>query len=315
HLYKLAAAPLQRNCQERVHLLSKRMASKLLLMFFVLGMMTRQSFCGSIAIYWGQNVKEGTLADTCSTGRFAYVNIAFLAVFGNSQPPQLDLDDHCVTAATGCTALADDIRSCQSKGVKVMLSIGGGDGSYYLMSTADAKNVSQYLWANYLGGNSTSRPFGDAVLDGIDFDIEGGSLDHWDELAGFLKSYASKQKVYLTAAPQCPFPDVYMSKALSTGLFDYVWMQFYNNYCEYNGDASALKRIWDQWNGNVTATNFFLGLPAAPSGATGGFIPKDTLISQVLPLIKKSPKYGGVMLWSKYYDDLTGYSSSIKSSV
>ncbi|KAK2975245.1 hypothetical protein RJ640_027997 [Escallonia rubra] len=241
------------------------MASKLLLMLLVLAIMTRQSFCGSIAIYWGQKMKEGTLADTCSTGRFAYVNIAFLA-----------LDDHCDPAVNGCTGLADDIRSYQSKGVKVMLSIGGGDGSYYLMSTADAKNVSQYLWDKYLGGNSTSRPFGDAVLDG----------------------YASKKKVYLTAAPQCPFPDVYMSKALSTGLFDYIWMQFYNNYCEYNGDASALKGIWDQWNSNVTATNFFLGLPAAPSGATGGFIPKDTLISQVLPLIKKSPKYGGVMLWT-----------------
>ncbi|KAA8530200.1 hypothetical protein F0562_004909 [Nyssa sinensis] len=273
------------------------------------------SHSGSIAIYWGQNVEEGTLADTCSTGRFAYVNIAFLSVFGNNQTPILDVQNHCDPNTNGCTGLAKDIRLCQSKGVKVMLSIGGGNGGYYLTSSEDAKQVAQYLWDNYLGGTSPSRPFGDAVLDGIDFDIEGGTIEHWDELAGYLKKYSSAKKVYLTAAPQCPFPDVYMGKALATRLFDYIWMQFYNNYCEYERDASTLKATWDQWSNNITATKIFLGLPAAPTGARSGFIPAEVLISQVLPLIKNTSNYGGVMLWSKYYDDLTGYSSSIKSHV
>ena len=31
-----------------------------------------------IAIYWGQNGFEGSLSSTCATGRYAYVNIAFL---------------------------------------------------------------------------------------------------------------------------------------------------------------------------------------------------------------------------------------------
>jgi chitinase len=35
---------------------------------------------GSIAIYWGQNGNEGTLAETCSTGNYGFVNIAFLWV-------------------------------------------------------------------------------------------------------------------------------------------------------------------------------------------------------------------------------------------
>jgi len=56
-------------------------------------------------------------------------------------------------------------------------------------------------------------------------------------------------------------------------------------------------------------------LPAAPDAAGSGFIPVGDLTSQVLPTIKGSAKYGGVMLWSKYYDDQTGYSSSIKSHV
>jgi len=39
-----------------------------------------------------------------------------------------------------------------------------------------------YLWNNFLGGQSCSRPLGDAALDGIDFVIEGGKVQYWDEL-------------------------------------------------------------------------------------------------------------------------------------
>ncbi|OMO69359.1 hypothetical protein COLO4_29106 [Corchorus olitorius] len=292
------------------------MASNMfMILLLILGILTSPCYSGSISIYWGQNVKEGTLADTCKTGRFEYVIISFLCVFGNNQVPQLDLDNHCDPSNKRCVGLADDIQSCQKMNVKVLLSIGGGDGSYSLVSSKEAKEFGDYLWDNYLGGNSTDRPFGDAVLDGIDFDIEGGSPDHYDELAGHLKNYPSKKKVYLTAAPQCPYPDLYVGKALSTGRFDYIWMQFYNNYCEFKGNASDLKATFDEWSNGIPATSFFMGLPAAPSGANSGFIPQNVLISKVLPLIKKANKYGGVMLWSKYYDDLTGYSKAIKSHV
>ena len=79
-----------------------------------------------------------------------------------------------------------------------MLSIGGGAGSYSLSSTDDARQVATYLWNNFLGGRSSSRPLGAAVLDGIDFDIEGGTTQHWDELATFLSQYSKQgEKVYL----------------------------------------------------------------------------------------------------------------------
>ena len=66
---------------------------------------------------------------------------------------------------------------------------------------------------------------------------------------------------------------------------------------------------------DIPATKIFLGLPAAPTAAGSGFIPVVDLTSKVLPAIKGSAKYGDVMLWSKYYDDQTGYSSSIKTDV
>ncbi|KAL5571512.1 hypothetical protein UlMin_021109 [Ulmus minor] len=272
---------------------------------------------GGIAIYWGQNGNEGTLAETCATGNYDFVNIAFLPTFGNGQTPMINLAGHCDPYTNGCTKFSSDIKACQAKGVKVILSIGGGAGSYSLTSAEDARQVATYLWNNFLGGSSSSRPLGDAILDGIDFDIEGGTNQHWDDLARYLSGYSKKgKKVYLTAAPQCPFPDAWVGGALKTGLFDYVWVQFYNNPpCQYSGDITNLENAWKQWISDIPATKFFLGLPAAPAAAGSGFIPVADLTSKVLPAIKGSSKYGGVMLWSKYYDDQTNYSSSIKSDV
>ncbi|TYJ39023.1 hypothetical protein E1A91_A04G036800v1 [Gossypium mustelinum] len=273
---------------------------------------------GDIAIYWGQNSDEGTLAETCATGNYDFVNLAFLPTFGNGQTPMINLAGHCDPYSNGCTNLSSDIKSCQAQGIKVILSLGGGAGSYFLASSDDARRVAAYLWNNFLGGQSASRPFGDAILDGIDFDIEGGTNQHWDDLAKYLSRYSQRsRKVYLTAAPQCPFPDAWVGGALKTGLFDYVWVQFYNNLqCQYSdGDISNLENAWKQWTTNVPATKIFLGLPASPEAAGSDFIPVSDIVSQVLPAIRGSAKYGGVMLWSKYYDDQTGYSSAIKNYV
>ncbi|CAK8561437.1 unnamed protein product [Lathyrus sativus] len=71
----------------------------------------------------------------------------------------------------------------------MLLSIGGGIGRYSLALVEDARDFSKYLWNTFLGGTSFSRPFGDAVLDGIDFDIELGSAQYWQYLAQYLKDY------------------------------------------------------------------------------------------------------------------------------
>ncbi|XP_020210625.1 hevamine-A [Cajanus cajan] len=290
-------------------------ASHLLLPLLFFSTLVSTSHGGGIAIYWGQNGNEGTLAEACATGKYTHVNIAFLNTFGNSQTPQMNLAGHCNPATNSCTKFSPEIKDCQSKGIKVLLSIGGGVGSYSLSSVEDARNVSSFLWNTFLGGKSSSRPLGDAVLDGIDFDIELGSTQNYDHLARFLKAYS--KRVYLSAAPQCPIPDRFLGTALDTALFDFVWVQFYNNPpCQYaNGNISNLVSSWNRWTSTVPAGKFFLGLPAAPAAAGSGFVPADVLTSQILPVIKKSPKYGGVMLWSRFYDVQNGYSSSIVGSV
>ncbi|GLJ21056.1 hypothetical protein SUGI_0384670 [Cryptomeria japonica] len=227
----------------------------------------RASAAGSIAIYWGQNGNEASLTQTRPTGNFKYVILAFLPVFGNGRTPQLNLEGHCDPSSGGCKSLSAEIKSCQQRNIK---------------------NVANYLWNNFLGGSSSSRPLGDAVLDGIDFDIE-ATTEHWDDLARAVSALSSRSS-----------------------------KKFYNNPpCQYaNGDASNLVSSWNKWTTSVPkTTSFFLGLPASSSAAGSGFLPAATLKSNVLPQIQKSSKYAGVMLWSKFYDEQTQYSSSLKASV
>lgn len=277
------------------------------------------SDAGRLVVYWGQNGNEGSLTATCATGKYDIVNIAFLSTFGAGRRPILNLAGHCNPSSNGCRALSADIRNCQRRGVKVMLSIGGGGGHYSLSSAADANAVADYIWRNFLGGHSNSRPLGDAVLDGVDFDIEAGTGQaYYAALARRLSQYSrSAKKVYLSAAPQCPFPDHWTNQALLTGLFDYVWIQFYNNpECEFiAGNPGKFKASWRTWSTKIPATKFFVGLPASKGAAGNGYVPSGELVSQVLPFVKQSAKYGGVMLWDRYNDGLSGYSSRIKGSV
>ncbi|RLM92843.1 putative receptor-like protein kinase [Panicum miliaceum] len=271
---------------------------------------------GNISVYWGQNSNEGSLAETCGAGRYAFVVIAFLSTFGNGQTPVLNFAGHCNPAAGGCAGLGKDIASCQSRGVKVLLSIGGGAGTYGLSSASDAQSLANYLWDNFLGGDSGSRPLGDAVLNGIDLDIENGDdSSHYVDLARNLTSLYKGDKrgrtYLLTAAPQCPYPDASLGPALGTGLLDHVWVQFYNNpVCEYTSQSN-LGASWTTWTQSLPSASVFLGLPASPNAAASGYIDPQALVSRVLPVVNGSANYGGIMLWNRYYEVQTGYSAKL----
>uniref|UniRef100_A0A0E0N116 Protein kinase domain-containing protein n=1 Tax=Oryza rufipogon TaxID=4529 RepID=A0A0E0N116_ORYRU len=303
------------------------LASVLLSMSTVVDLAMAASGGVNIAVYWGQNGSEGTLGETCGTGLYAYVNLAFLSTFGAGRAPVLNLADHCDAPSGTCASLAADIASCQAAGVKVLLSIGGGALGYNLSSPSDARDLAAYLWDNFLGGGATgaSRPLGDAVLDGVDFDIESPSR-FYDDLARNLASLYTRAprpprggKTYLlTAAPQCPYPDASLAAALATGLFDHVWVQFYNNPpCQYAapGDASALRSAWAQWTAGLPAATVFLGLPASLDAADSGFVDADTLASQVLPVVEGAANYGGIMLWSRSYDKDSSFSLKLQAAL
>jgi len=127
-----------------------------------------------------------------------------------------------------------DIQTCQAAGKKILLSLGGAAGSYGFTSDSQAESFADQLWNLFGGGSSDTRPFGDAIIDGFDLDIEGGSTTGYAAFINQMRShYASdtSKEYYISGAPQCPLPDAYLNTALTTAHFDFIFVQFYNNYC------------------------------------------------------------------------------------
>lgn len=184
--------------------------------------------------------------------------------------------------------MGKEIKSCQALGIKIFLSIGGIFGGYTQISPADATNYTLYLWDNFLGGESSSRPLGDAVVDGIDFaytwELTANEGDILATVARALMKYneQSKSRTYSSTSIECSFPNESIQPALNTGAFDYVWVQFYDNSnCGYSGDG--LENLLDNWNKwrEINVRQVFLVLLADPDvPPTSGYIPPDVFINQ-----------------------------------
>jgi chitinase len=70
------------------------------------------------------------------------------------------------TTLANCQFLTAGIQACQAAGKIVTLSLGGASGGAVLSSDAQGRAFADTIWNLFLGGSSSTRPFGAAVLDG-----------------------------------------------------------------------------------------------------------------------------------------------------
>ncbi|XP_028751998.1 acidic endochitinase-like [Neltuma alba] len=263
-----------------------------------------------IAVYWGQNNEssEGPLTEACDSNLYNIVAIAYLHVSGNTT--SLNLEDHCPLG--NCSALASQIQHCQSKGIQVFLSV-------EVDAVDDPTSLAQYLYDSFLSGKL--GPLGAVTLDGIDLAHIEDRPEPWDELVRAINGSTQDKKIYISGAPHCSTSS--LDSAIDTGLFDYLWVLYYgpSATCEYlgNNDFTNLLNSWAKWTSKPGLVNssVFLGLVASneTSAASYGYIPPEELKSKVLPTVTESSNFGGVMLWNRYYDKKTGYSTEIKDAL
>ncbi|KAG1470167.1 hypothetical protein G6F56_002840 [Rhizopus delemar] len=195
--------------------------------------------------------------------------------------------------------LAWDIKTCQDEGVKIILSLGGAAGSYGLSSDEQGQEFAQTIWDIFGGGSSSTRPFGDAIIDGIDLDIEGGPSTGYTAFVNALRSKWGSSFI-VGAAPQCPFPDAILGSVINAVAMDYVNVQFYNNYCSVDSGSAFNFDTWDKWaktqapNKNIKV---MLTVPGSSTAAGSGYAPISTL-SSIIPSVASSySSFGGVSVW------------------
>lgn len=204
-----------------------------------------------------------------------------------------------------------DIKTCQSTyGKTILLSIGGAtytEGGF--SSSSAAVSAANNIWAMF--GPVTSgvnRPFGTAVVDGFDFDFESttSNMASFAQQLRTLADAAGGKKYYLSAAPQCPYPDAADNDMLAGAIsFDFIMVQFYNNYCGIQSfvvGSSTQNNFnfatWDNWAKTVSknkSVKVLLGIPAN-TGAGAGYQTGSTLAA-VITYCKQFSSFGGVMMW------------------
>ncbi|CAL4975556.1 unnamed protein product [Urochloa decumbens] len=267
---------------------------------------------GQVTVFWGRHRDEGSLREACDSGLYTMVIMSFLDVYG-SGTYHLDLSGH---PAAGMGAA---IKRCQFLGVPVSISIGGFGSGYSLPTNQSALALFDHLWNTYFGGslNDTTRPFGDAWLDGVDMFLEhGGAADHYATLAVELSKHNIRagdgKLLHLTATTHCRFPDGRVKEALDTGIFERIHVRFYNDPGCAAGFSAA---EWGKWAAAYPFTKIYVGVPASPAAAETGYTDPAALRREVLPVAQKATNYGGVMIWDRYFDKRSNYSASIKNWV
>lgn len=264
----------------------------------------------NVAVYWGQNSggSQQRLSYYCDSDAVDIVILSFMHQFPS--PIQLNFANACEGTYTAngilqCQTIAEDIKYCQNNGKTILLSLGGAAGSYGFSDDATAKQFAHTLWD--LFGNSKNlatndRPFYDAVLDGFDFDIENNWSTGYPALATELRTLFQKdtsKNYYLGAAPQCPYPDASVGPLLKQSEIDFVFIQFYNNYC--NLGSSSFN--WDTWlnyaetdspNKNI---KLFVGVPASSRAAGSGYNDPSAVSQYLTSDILNSKYFGGISMW------------------
>ncbi|KAJ3539137.1 hypothetical protein NM688_g6411 [Phlebia brevispora] len=284
------------------------------------------SAAGSHPSLWQQPIDYYCQDDSLDVIPIAFVNV----FFSTGGLPELNLANSCSgpafdgTDLLNCQFLAQNIRNCQNAGKIVTISLGGDTGQNDFDSDDEAQEFAETIWNLFLGGSSDTRPFGDAVLDGVDLDIEGGSTDHYVAFVTQLRSYmdcASKQ-YYITGAPQCPFPDAYLGSVINAVGFDALYVQFYNNYCgvsNYNSPDDWDFGTWDNW-AKTTSPNpdikIYLGVAASSTAANNGYVDIGTLVPIIQATQSQYSSFGGVMMWdeSEAYNN-NRFDAAVKSAL
>ncbi|RHZ65988.1 putative class III chitinase [Aspergillus thermomutatus] len=282
----------------------------------------------NIAVYWGQN-SHGASTGLAAQQRLSYYcqntdidvfQLAFVTrINGAGGLPEVNFanaGDNCTTFAgtnlLSCPQIEADIQTCQSLGKTILLSIGGAtytEGGFPSSSAATA--AANTLWQTFGPASDPSalRPFGQATIDGFDLDFE-STVSNMPAFATQLRTlYLSdpSKQYYLTAAPQCPYPDAADGPMLDGAVsFDAIWVQFYNNYCglqayvpgaatQYNFNFAT----WDNWAKTVSLNKnvrVFLGVPGSSTAAGSGYVSVDRLAG-IIAYAKGLSSFGGVMSW------------------
>jgi chitinase len=275
--------------------------------------------------YW-QDFTNGATPLTLANVPTSYNLIA--VAFGNSDstPGQVtfSLDSGLSSALGGYTQqqFISDIKTDQSRGQKVILSVGGQNGT---ISVSDATSASNFASSV----DSIIQQYG---FNGVDIDLENGVNPTY--MASALEQLRNDvgSGLIITLAPQTVDTQStgsdYLALALNIkSILTMINTQYYNsgtmNGCDGNVYAEGTENFMTalactELQGGLSASQVGLGLPASSSAAGSGYV-SPSLVNNALDCLAARTNCGsfvpstsypdirGVMTWSINWDASNGY--------
>lgn len=275
--------------------------------------------------YW-QDFTNGATPLTLANVPASYNLVA--VAFGNSDstPGQVtfSIDSGLSSALGGYTTsqFISDIRTLHSRGQKVVLSVGGQNGT---ISVNDASSASNFASSVY----SIIQQYG---FDGVDIDLENGVNPTY--MASALEQLESDvgAGLIITLAPQTvdtqSTGNDYFQLALNIkSILTMINTQYYNsgsmNGCDGNVYSEGTENFMTalactELQGGLSASQVGLGLPASPSAAGSGYV-SPSVVNDALDCLAARANCGsfvpsaaypgirGVMTWSINWDASNGY--------
>jgi len=271
--------------------------------------------------YW-QNFDNGATVQRLSDVQAQYDIIAVAFADATTTPGAVTFNlDSAGLGGYTVDQFKADIKSKQAAGKKVIVSIGGQNGTVSVSDPASATNFANSVY-------SLMQTYG---FDGVDIDLENGLNATYMTQA--LRSLAAKagSSLVLTMAPQTidmqSTSNAYFQTALNVkDILTVVNMQYYNSgsmlgcdgkvYSQGSVDfLTALACI--QLEGGLAPSQVGLGLPASTRGAGSGYV-SPSVVNNALDCLTRGTSCGtfkpsrtypdlrGAMTWSTNWDAAAG---------
>jgi chitinase len=275
--------------------------------------------------YW-QDFANGATPLTLADVPTSYNLVAVAFGTATSTPGQVafSLDPTLASDLGGYTQqqFVNDIATLHSRGQKVILSVGGANGT---VSVDDAASASAFASSVY----SLIQQYG---FDGVDIDLENGVNPTY--MASALEQLESDvgSSLIITLAPQTvdtqSTGDDYFELALDIkSILTMINTQYYNsgtmNGCDGNVYAEGTENFitalaCTELEGGLSPSQVGIGLPASTSAAGSGYV-SPSVVNDALDCLaarqncgsfvppQSWPAIRGVMTWSINWDASNGY--------
>ncbi|OXY98286.1 chitinase [Streptomyces diastatochromogenes] len=282
--------------------------------------------------YW-QNFNNGATVQKLSDVPSAYDIIAVAFADATSTPGAVSFNlDSAGLGGYTVDQFKADIKAKQAAGKKVIVSIGGQNGTVSVSDSTSATNFANSVY-------SLMQTYG---FDGVDIDLENGLNATYMTQALRALSAKAGSSLIITMAPQTidmqSTSNSYFQTALNVkDILTVVNMQYYNSgsmlgcdgkvYSQGSVDfLTALACI--QLEGGLSPSQVGLGLPASTSAAGSGYV-SPSVVNNALDCLAKGtgcgsfkpsktyPDLRGAMTWSTNWDAASGnaWSGSVGAHV